>query len=152
MEYKLYRGYILGPGYQNPAYDIYEVDIFLHKEDVESGNVYHTSESEWEAQLWLDGGPVDGTASQADVDELNRAAPKTFTKDFDLYPGDKVRITMPAQEPFPAGWAKGYVINANFYNTDGWYIEFEKEVVSPGWQTGYGYWKQGQDGGTVEKL
>jgi len=74
MEYKLYRGYILGPGYQNPAYGIYEVDIFLHKEDVETGNTWHTSESEWEAQLWLDGGPVEGTATQADIDELNRKA------------------------------------------------------------------------------
>jgi len=71
MEYKLYRGYILGPGYQNPAYDIYEVDIFLHKEDVEAGTVWRTSENEWEAQLWLNGGPVEGTATQEDVDELN---------------------------------------------------------------------------------
>ena len=76
MEYKLYRGYILGPGYQNPAYGIYEVSIFLHKEDVEAGNEYHTSESEWEAQLWLDGDPVEGTATQADVDELNVAHPQ----------------------------------------------------------------------------
>ena len=74
MEYKLYRGYILGPGYQDPAHDIYEVSIYLHKEDVEADNAWHTSESEWEAQLWLDGGPIDGTATQQDVDELNLRA------------------------------------------------------------------------------
>ena len=77
----------------------------------------------------------------------------TFTKDFDLVPGDRLRITMPAQEPFPAGWAEGIVLDAHFYGeTDGWYIEFEKDNVSLGWQTGYGYWKQGIDGGTVEKM
>lgn len=77
----------------------------------------------------------------------------TYTKDFDLYPGDRIRVTMPAQYPFPAGWAEGKVIDAYFYGEDnGWYIEFEKDDVSYGWQTGYGYWKQGVDGGTVEKL
>ena len=77
----------------------------------------------------------------------------TYTKDFDLYHDDRVRITMPAQEPFPAGWAEGKVINANFYGEEeGWYIEFYKERTSTGWDTGYGYWKQGVDLGTVEKL
>ena len=81
MEYKLYRGYILGPGYQNPAYGVYETVIYRRKEDVimedyEAG-VWHTSESEWEAQLWLDReSVVIGTATQADVDELNK---KTVT-------------------------------------------------------------------------
>lgn len=76
-----------------------------------------------------------------------------FIKEFELSPGDRVKITMPAQDPFPAGWAEGEVIKANFYGErDGWFIEFTKDKVSPGWQTGYGYWKQGIDKGTVEKL
>ena len=75
-----------------------------------------------------------------------------YTKDFDLLPGDRVRITMPAQGSFPAGWSEGEVITANWYWNGGWYIESEKDNVSYGWQTGYGYWKQDTDGGTVEKL
>lgn len=88
MEYKLYKGYILGPGEQRPPYDVYEVDIFLHKEDVASGSVWHTSESEWEAQLWLDGRPGDGTATQADVDELNK---KDVEHAYPTYIMEKVR-------------------------------------------------------------
>lgn len=102
MEYKLYRGYILGPGYQNPAYGVYEVDIFLHKEGVASGNVWHTSESELEAQLWLDGGPVDGTATQTDVDELNK---KTVTVEpaYPTYIMEKVRQHL-GLEPGDTSW------------------------------------------------
>ena len=77
MTYKLYKGYILGPGYQNPAYGIYEVDIFRHKEDLASESSWHTSESEWEAELWIDG-EVGGTATQADVDELNMTTPELY--------------------------------------------------------------------------
>lgn len=77
MEYKLYNGYILGPGTEMPAYGIYEVEIFKSKGDVEASNVWHTSESEWEAQLWIDrqieyGASRIGWASQADVDQLNK--------------------------------------------------------------------------------
>jgi len=76
-----------------------------------------------------------------------------FIKEFELVPGDRVRLTMPASEPFPAGWAEGIVLTAKHYGEgDGWYIELEKDKVSPGWQKGYGYWKQGIDGGTVVKV
>ncbi len=75
-----------------------------------------------------------------------------YTKEFNLLAGDRVLITSGPVYPFSEGWAKGSVISAAFYETDGWYIEFDKDEVSPGWQTGYGYWKQGTDGGTVEKL
>ena len=77
-----------------------------------------------------------------------------FKKEFDLVPEDKIRITIPtASGSFPAGWSEGRVISANFYGErDGWYIESDKYKVSPGWQTGYGYWKQGYDGGYVEKI
>lgn len=75
----------------------------------------------------------------------------TYVKEFNLLVGDRVRISMPAEEPFPAGWAEGKVVSAAFYEGDGWYIEVDKDNVSPGWQTGYGYFKQNQ-GATVEKL
>jgi len=70
----------------------------------------------------------------------------------DIKKGDRVRITMPAQEPWPAGWSEGTVLSAKHYEDSGWLIELEKDKVSPGWDLGYGYWKQGQDGGTIEKL
>lgn len=69
----------------------------------------------------------------------------------DIQKGDRVRITMPAQGPFPAGWAEGAVLTAR-KDPEGWFIELSKDKVSPGWELGYGYWKQGNDGGTVEKL
>ncbi len=75
-----------------------------------------------------------------------------YVKKFDINPGNKVRITAPAQEPFPAGWAEGVVISAVFYDEEGWYIEMNKDRVSSGWQTGYGYFKQREDGVTVELL
>ncbi len=74
-----------------------------------------------------------------------------YSKDFNLLVDDRVRISMPAEEPFPAGWAEGKIISAAFYEPDGWYIELDKDNVSPGWQTGYGYFKQNA-GATVEKL
>lgn len=72
----------------------------------------------------------------------------------DIKKGDRVRITMPAQEPFPAGWSEGTVLKADNWGEGrgGWYIEMTKDKVSPGWDLGYGYWKQEVDGGTVEKL
>lgn len=79
MEFKLYKGYILGPGEQRPTYDIYEVDIYKSKSDVEAGDVLHSSESEWEAQLWIDREEEtiirspESWATQADIDELNQA-------------------------------------------------------------------------------
>jgi len=77
-----------------------------------------------------------------------------FKKEFDLVPEDKIRITIPtASGSFPAGWSEGRVISAKFYGEDdGWYIELDNYKVSPGWQAGYGYWKQGYDGGYVEKI
>lgn len=74
MEYSLYKGYIVGPGYKSPAYGIYEIDIFKSKEDVDSGSKFHTSDQELEAEMWIDGQGLDGTATQADVDELNALA------------------------------------------------------------------------------
>jgi hypothetical protein len=99
MEYKLYKGYILGPGEKNPAYDIYEVNIYLHKEDVGIENIWHTSENEWEAQLWLDRGELDllramGPATQADVDELNKSA----TPKYPNYIMQKVRQRLGIEE------------------------------------------------------
>jgi len=72
----------------------------------------------------------------------------------DIKKGDRVRITMPAQEPFPAGWSEGTVLSATNQGEGrgGWYIEMTKDKASPGWDLGYGYWKQEVDGGTVEKL
>jgi len=73
-----------------------------------------------------------------------------YSKDIYLEKGDKVRITIPSGD-WP-GWAIGTVITASWYEDAGWLIEFDKTEVSPGWQLGYGYYKQGDDGGTVEKL
>ncbi len=73
MEYRLHRGYILGPGYASPAYGIQEVDIFKSKEDVNSGIKFHTADQEWEAESLLLGLEI-GPALQADVDELNALA------------------------------------------------------------------------------
>jgi len=86
-------------------------------------------------------------------DMLGKLPVRVFIKEFELVPGDRVRLTMPASEPFPAGCAEGVVLTAKHYGErDGWYIELNKDKVSPGWQSGYGYWKQGTDGGSVEKL
>jgi len=78
MNYKFYKGYILGPGEQRPAYDIYEIDIFENRSQVEQGIPFHTSESELEAQDWIDRhievSGTYGTATNDDVDELNRVA------------------------------------------------------------------------------
>lgn len=38
---------------------------------------------------------------------------------------------------------KGKVLSADHYGDDGWYIEFNKTT------DGYGYWKQGPDGGKL---
>lgn len=78
-----------------------------------------------------------------------------YTKTFDLIPGDRVRITMSREDPFTAGWAEGVILTAHFWGPeDGWFIEFTKDKIDPrsNWELGYGYWKQGVDGGKVEKL
>jgi len=69
-----------------------------------------------------------------------------YTKDIYLEKGDKVRITT------PSGWATGTVISASWYEDAGWYIELNVEEASLGWELGYSYYKQRDDGGTVEKL
>ena len=64
--------------------------------------------------------------------------------------GDTVRITT------PDAWVEGIVISASNYGSDeepNWYIELNgcagsNEFVS----SGYTYWKQKQDGGTVELI
>jgi hypothetical protein len=76
--------------------------------------------------------------------------------------GDRIRITIPGGQgifdSFGAGWGEGIVLSA--YNAEwdrtkkpNWYLEVEKDKVSGrNWQTGYGYWKQGQDGGEVKLI
>ncbi len=76
----------------------------------------------------------------------------TYGRELNLQRGDRIRITSPAKDPFPAGWAEGTIISANYYDDGGWYIELSKEQVSPGWQTGYGYFKETEDEATIEKF
>ena len=76
---------------------------------------------------------------------------KNFTKDFDLVKGDKIKVTAQGCEIF------GTVLTAYFWGKkDGWYIEYmidEQASFRPSRFSGnYGYWKQGCDGGTVEKI
>jgi len=81
----------------------------------------------------------------------------------DFKKGDRVRITMDhtaraVSGSFGAGWGEGIVLTAvnNQWDPDkppNWYIELEKDKVSGrGWRIGYGYWKQQQDGGTIEHV
>ena len=76
----------------------------------------------------------------------------TCGRELDLHPGDRIRVTSPEKEPFPVGWAEGTVISAHFYDDGGWYVEMNKDNVSYGWQTGYGYFKEIEDEVTIEKL
>ena len=76
----------------------------------------------------------------------------TYGRELNLQRGNRIRITSPAKDPFPAGWAEGTIISANYYDDGGWYIELDKEQVSPGWQTGYGYFKESEDEVTIEKF
>lgn len=55
--------------------------------------------------------------------------------------GDKVTIKAQGIK------VTGIVYSATFYNNEGWHIELIEANI-PG---GYSYWKQNQDGGTVEK-
>lgn len=70
----------------------------------------------------------------------------------DIQKGDRVRITPPRKSPvrgalFSAPSITGTVRTAiNYGGSDGWYIELSRD------DGGYLYWKQGPDGGTVEKL
>ncbi len=109
MEYKLYKGYILGPGYQNPAYDVYEVDIFRCRDDAISGNTFHTSESEWEAQQWIDREQEQeyGSAHQWEVDELNKAT--VIEPKYPDHIMDKVRQSLGLE---PGDTSKDAEINA----------------------------------------
>ena len=73
--------------------------------------------------------------------------------------GDRVRITIPPGAPacnytFGPGWCEGTVITADHWGGgSGWYVEIEKDAVGGrGWRTGYGYWKQGEDGGDIELI
>ena len=73
--------------------------------------------------------------------------------------GDRVRITVQGgRGVYGAGWGEGIVLSAanNEWNPDkpaNWYIELDKDKCGGrNWETGYGYWKQGCDGGTVELL
>jgi hypothetical protein len=63
-----------------------------------------------------------------------------FTKDFNLATGDEVLITVGRSQ------YSGTVLSANFWGEhDGWYVEFTHT------HGGYGYWKQGCDGGSIRK-
>lgn len=55
---------------------------------------------------------------------------------FELVAGDRVKVK----------GVIGTVVTANWWNPEGWYIEFRVE------QEQYRYYKQGSDGGEVEKL
>lgn len=76
----------------------------------------------------------------------------TYGRELNLQKGDRIRITSPEKEPFPVGWAEGTIITANYYDDGGWYIEMDKDEVSSGWQTGYGYFKEVEDMVTITKL
>ena len=83
MEYKLYKGYILGPGEQQPAIGVYETNIYQSLYAAKEYTPYHTSESEWEAQLWIEAEREYDTtawATQADVDELNGVSANVVPK------------------------------------------------------------------------
>ena len=94
MEYKLYKGYILGPGEQHPAIGAYETNIYQTLGAAKGYTPYHTSESEWEAQLWIDGErgyDITAWANQADVDELNGVSKDAGTPLYPNYIMEKVR-------------------------------------------------------------
>ena len=66
---------------------------------------------------------------------------KNFPKEFELRSGDNIEIRSGGRSYF------GKVITAQWWDVHtGWYIEIAKD------HGGYGYWKQGCDGGTVRKL
>lgn len=52
--YKVYRGYIIAQGITMPSYDVYEYEIFENFEQFERHSPVHTSESETEAEQWVD--------------------------------------------------------------------------------------------------
>lgn len=65
---------------------------------------------------------------------------KHFTKDFDLRSGDAITIRVGGST------YSGTVLRSDFWGEhDGWYVEFTHN------HGGYGYWKQGVDGGTIAK-
>lgn len=80
-----------------------------------------------------------------------------------MKPGDRIRITIGQNAPacsgsFGPGWCEGVILTAANNEWDperppNWYIEIHKEKAEGrGWQTGYGYWKQREDGGILELL
>jgi hypothetical protein len=66
-----------------------------------------------------------------------RKAGLNFVKHFDLKNGDRVRIN---------GREFNVKTAIHYGKTDGWYIETFRDDGT------YGYWKQGIDGGTIEKV
>lgn len=74
------------------------------------------------------------------ADRIRREQPKV-----EIGRGDFVEIKIPTGHS--AGVYQGTVLAANYWSDhDGWYIEFDRP------NAGYGYWKQGPDGGTVTVL
>ena len=74
------------------------------------------------------------------AERIRRDQPKV-----EIHRGDLVEIEI--RTGYSAGTYRGTVLTANYWSDrDGWYIEFDR----PG--SGYGYWKQGPDGGVVKVL
>ena len=59
--------------------------------------------------------------------------------------GDRITITTPIALT-RNHQLSGTVIDANWWRSDGWYIEFDADTG------GYCYWKENMDGGCVELL
>jgi len=129
MTYKLYKGYILGPGEQHPAMGVYEVNIYQRFDAAKDYVPFHTSESEYEAELWIDsrmGYDATGWATQADVDELNEVTPPAGYVD----PNHKMEIEVSPSAVFTdvADWTRDHATELENAIKDS-----VKGIGFPGW-------------------